>query len=104
MPAQGEQLLARFPLLPGSSVPNPDGPVAARRDEAVAVAAERQAPDLAAVLAQGESFLTARQVPHLDGAIVPAPGGQAPAVGAEGHAVGPAHLPTEGEPFLTGLA
>src|SRR5262249_40842906 len=58
---------------------------AARSDEA-AVGTERHAPEPLAVPAEGMHFLAGLRVPesHLP-AVIPADGGQAPAVGAEGH-------------------
>ena len=77
----------RTRLFQRSGVPDPDGPIDARRGQPVAVGAEGQAEDVVDVAAQREDLLPGRGVPELDG-LIQARRREAAAVGAEGHGSG----------------
>src|SRR5262249_45472829 len=78
----------------------------ARRSNSLAVGADGHDIDFTSVFAEGEGLLTfvprqRRGVPEPDGRILAARR-EAPAVGAERHALGPVDVPTEDERLLAG--
>src|SRR5262245_27388988 len=70
--------------------------------EAVAVGADRRAPDPAGMPLEGEGFLAGRGIPNLH-CLVLTGRGEAVAVGAERHALDISGMPLEGADFLAGV-
>src|SRR5262249_3788265 len=90
-------------------VPDADGPIVARRDQALAVGAKLEARDQGRVALKGEEFAAARHVPDLDGTRSPprvASGqdgrGQTAPARAEREAEDPAGRRGEGADHRTG--
>src|SRR5262245_28091764 len=82
-------------------VPHLQRLVLAPRDDAVAVGAERHAPDHARVPLKSEDLLSGPGIPHLQGAVL-APRDDPPAVRAVGHAQDTFRVSLERESFLSG--
>src|SRR5438132_13457031 len=105
MPAAGPQLSA------GCGLPDLHGPVLPRRGEALAVGAERHAEDALPVPLESEDLLASGRVPNLRfpvgwlpfPAVAGARGGQAPAIGAEYHALHRAGVGFPVQGFLVAL-
>src|SRR5262249_32573272 len=86
-------------FLPPLHVPHAHRPVGAGAGEALAVRAERDAPDVLGVPREGADFRTGPGVPHPHGLLV-AGAGEALAVRAPGHGQAAAVVPVEAEEFL----
>src|SRR5262245_34646876 len=99
--AKRQVFRAWFPLH-RRGIPDPDGPIDARRGELVAVGAEDKAKDVVDVTAQREDRLPGCGVPDLD-RLIQTGGGEAEAIGAVGHGPQPAYVAVQAVNLVPGM-